>query len=82
MLACVCFYSLAKMLLLLVVTLQIFEGLTNQTPNKRIRAFGAQLSGYIYQLLIFLTFNNEACPFPFSDWPETPPLPPADEGGN
>jgi len=42
--------------------------------NANILNFGRSLSTYHYHILLFLTFNTEQLPFPFSDWNETAKL--------
>lgn len=60
--------SLVKLLLWLVVLLQIGAVLFTGTPNPNILDFGRSLSTYHYHILLFLTFNTEQLPFPFSSW--------------
>lgn len=60
--------SMVKLLLWLVIFLQtavvFFTGETN--PN--LQEFGRSLSVYEYQIWLFLTFNTEELPFPFTPW--------------
>lgn len=37
--------------------------------NDNLREFGANLAMYVYQALLFVTYNSESKPFPFSPWP-------------
>jgi len=43
--------------------------LVNSVPNVRLVSFGHSLGSYLRQIVAFLTFEAEAMPFPFSDWP-------------
>ena len=52
-----------------VVVLQFFLVLINGTPNAQLLVFGKSLSSYTYQIMLFLTFNSETQPYPFSEWP-------------
>ncbi|MCF6325545.1 MAG: DUF4389 domain-containing protein [Gammaproteobacteria bacterium] len=52
-----------------VVALQFFLVLVNGAPNSQLLAFGKSLSSYTYQIMLFLTFNSETQPYPFSEWP-------------
>ena len=56
----------------LTVTIFFFQYitliLTGQT-NVLLLGFSQSLSIYIYQILIFLSFNSDQRPFPFSAWP-------------
>ncbi len=54
-----------------VVLLQFIWALVTGEGNDKLREFGSSASQYIYQILRFLTYNSEAKPFPFADWPES-----------
>lgn len=60
--------SLVKLLLWLVVLLQVGSVLLTGAPNPNVLGFGRNLSTYHYHILLFLTFNTDRLPFPFSDW--------------
>ena len=60
--------SLVKLLLWLVVLLQVGSVLFTGCTNPNILKFGRDLSTYHYHILLFLTFNTEQLPFPFSAW--------------
>ena len=60
--------SLIKLLLWAVILIQIFSVLVTGTRNPHILGFGRSLSIYHYHILLFLTFNTEQLPFPFSSW--------------
>lgn len=60
--------SMVKLLIWLVVLLQVGSVLMTGAVNSNILSFGRNLSTYHYHLLLFLTFNTERLPFPFSDW--------------
>ena len=60
--------SMLRMLLWMVVFLQVASALLTGTPNQNILSFGKTLSVYLYHILLFLTYNTEKIPFPFSDW--------------
>ena len=63
--------SIVKLLLWLVVLLQVGSVLLTGSTNPNILGFGRSLSTYHYHILLFLTFNTEQLPFPFSDWNNT-----------
>ena len=65
-------YGMAETLLLLAVIFQVAAVFVSGSPNPYARSFGAQLSRYIYQLFLYLTYNSERCPFPFAAWPIGP----------
>lgn len=63
------FYSVAKVIIFTVITFQFVLSLITGTTNDKLVSFGQSLSTYLYQILLFLTFNSETHPYPFSDWP-------------
>lgn len=60
--------GLVRMLIWAVVVLQVASTLLTGSPNQNILRFGRNLSAYVYHILVFLTFNTDQLPFPFSDW--------------
>jgi len=60
--------ELVRLLLWAVIILQIASSLLTGKPNENILNFGRSLSLYTYHILLFMTFNTETLPFPFSDW--------------
>lgn len=54
-----------------VVVIQfLFTVFTGKT-NDNLKNFGASLARYIYSCLLFVTYNTDDKPFPFSEWPST-----------
>jgi hypothetical protein len=66
--------SLVRMLLWAIILLQVASTLLTGKANVNILNFGRSLSIYTCQILLFLTFNTETMPFPFSDWKTTAEL--------
>ncbi len=66
--------GLVRMLLWAVIILQVASTLLTGKANSNILSFGRSLSIYTCQILLFLTFNTETMPFPFSDWKSTSEL--------
>ncbi len=62
-------YSIAEMVIGLVVLIQFGFTLFNGKPNERLLVFGDELSLFLYQVFRYLTFNTEDKPFPFVAWP-------------
>ena len=60
--------ALVRMILWAVIILQVASTLLTGKANQNILSFGRNLSIYTYHILLFLTFNTEALPFPFSAW--------------
>lgn len=66
--------GLVRILLWAVILLQVASALLTGSPNQNILKFGSQLSAYLYHILLFLTYNTDKLPFPFSDWDLTEEL--------
>ncbi len=62
-------YGVAELVVVTLVIIQFLIRLLTGDTNDRLLAFGRGLSRYIYQILLFLTFNTEEKPFPFAEWP-------------
>lgn len=60
--------GIVRMLLWAIVLLQVASALFTGEPNQNILSFGKKLSAYLYHILLFLTYNTNKLPFPFSDW--------------
>ena len=61
--------GVAKFVVFTVVVLQFLFVLFTGSPNAQLLLLGQSLSSYLYQIVLFLTFNSEGRPYPFSDWP-------------
>jgi len=66
-------YSLAKLLMTVVVILQFIFILLSGSANEPLLKLGQNLARYIADIIRFQSFNTEDKPFPFADWPEEPP---------
>ena len=66
-------YSFAEFVLAAVVILQFGFVLISGKKNAQLLAFGQNLSTFLYQVFLYLTYNSEEKPFPFATWPTTPP---------
>ena len=64
-------YSVAEIVLATVVIIQFFFVLFTGTANPRLLGFGQEISQFIYDVFIFLTYNSEERPFPFAPWPSS-----------
>lgn len=61
---------LARMVIWVVAVLQFLLVLITGSGNDNLRDLGQGTSKWTYQAFLFLTFNSDEKPFPFSDWPE------------
>jgi hypothetical protein len=55
-----------------VVVMQFLFTVFSGEVNTNLQKFGASLSRFTYQIMLYLTYNSEQKPFPFSDWPAEP----------
>ncbi len=62
-------YTIAEFAVWAAILFLIFFNLFTGGSNERAVIFGKQMSTYIYHILLYLTYNSEERPFPFSDWP-------------
>ncbi|WP_019605082.1 DUF4389 domain-containing protein [Teredinibacter turnerae] len=69
------FLQVALAVLWVLVCVQFLFALVTGSDNPKLRYFAASLAIYIHRTISFLTYNSEEKPFPFADWPETPPVP-------
>jgi len=60
----------ARMVIWVVAVLQFLLVLVAGEDNVNLRNLGQGVAKWSYQALLFLTFNSDDKPFPFSDWPE------------
>lgn len=67
-------YSVAEVVLTLVVVFQFLCVLFSGSKNEKALLLGSQLSAFVYQVFNYLTYNSEEKPFPFADWPSGKPL--------
>ncbi|NOQ65061.1 MAG: DUF4389 domain-containing protein [Methyloprofundus sp.] len=66
--------GVVRTLIWVVVILQIIYALVTGNKNTHILGFGQKLVAYLYHVMLFMTFNTDQIPFPFSDWKKTEEL--------
>ncbi|NNF96823.1 MAG: DUF4389 domain-containing protein, partial [Halobacteria archaeon] len=66
-------YTVAEVVITAVVIFQFLLALFTGSSNERLLKLGQSLSTYVYQILQFLTFNNNYHPYPFGAWPKGTP---------
>lgn len=62
-------YSFAGVVLGAIVLLQFGFVLFTATRNPHLLRVGASMSLFLYQILLYITYNTDERPFPFSEWP-------------
>ena len=63
-------YSAAEVVMGALVLIHFILVLIHGKPDQRLKDFGGDLSRYIYQIFLFLTYNTNEKPFPFKPWNE------------
>jgi len=66
-------FSLAKMIIVILVIFQFLSILVTGQANAQLLRLAKNLSVYLLEVLEFQTFNTERHPFPFSPWPDEEP---------
>jgi hypothetical protein len=69
--------SIVRTLLWAVIFWQVITSLLTGSSNIHILNFSRSLSTYLYHITLYLTFNTELLPFPFSNWQVTEQFDPA-----
>ena len=54
----------------IVIVFQFGVVLLTGKLNQQLLPVGQSISIYIYQILVYLTYNSDEKPFPFDTWPE------------
>jgi hypothetical protein len=63
----------ARLLVSIVVILQFALVLVFGRDNENLRNLGQGIGKWVYQAIMFLTFNSNDKPFPFDEWPVLDP---------
>jgi hypothetical protein len=61
------------MVMWVVVFIQAIFAVITGSTNEHLQPFSKDLSKYISDMVMFLTYNQESKPFPFSPWGELEP---------
>ena len=62
-----------RLVISIIVVVQFALVLVTGSDNENLRNLGQGLGKWIYQAVMFLTFNSEEKPFPFDEWPTIDP---------
>lgn len=71
--------GVAKFIVSLVAIFQFLTLLFKGEVNQALMPFGQNLSTYVYQISLFLTFKTHEMPFPFGAFPDGTPASMDDE---
>ena len=66
-------YYIAEFLVLLTALFQLLIALFTGKVNEALLRFSKNLAAFIREIYDFLTFNTDAHPYPFGDWPNEQP---------
>lgn len=66
-------WGVSRVVTAAVVLIQFLWVLFTGQTNEQLLKLGQGLATYSYQIVLYLTFNSDQRPFPFTDWPEGPP---------
>ncbi len=70
-------YWISKFVIGAVMVFQFLAVLFFGKTNEQVLKHSQNLSTYVYQIVLFLSFNSEQRPFPFGEnWPDGTPKPP------
>ncbi|MEZ5587352.1 MAG: DUF4389 domain-containing protein [Sedimenticolaceae bacterium] len=61
-------YTIAETVLIALIIGQILFRVVSKEANEPIRRLGKQLSGYLYEIMLFMSFNSDRKPFPYRSW--------------
>jgi len=62
-------YSIAKVVVSALIIGQTLVKLVTGNVNKQLLSFSKLTSDYMYDILLYSTFNSNKKPFPFTDMP-------------
>ena len=63
------FYGFGEAVLFLVVVFQFLHSLFTGERNEMVLEFSENLCAWLYEVMLYLTYNSEDQPFPFAPWP-------------
>ncbi len=63
------YFALVPVIWLLVIFQFLFKVLTGNL-NENLSDFSVSLTRFAFQILLYITFQSEERPFPFSPWPK------------
>jgi hypothetical protein len=62
-------YSVAELVMYAVVVFQFLFSLFTGSRNEQLLVLGKNLSTFIYEVLLYITYNSDDKPYPFGPWP-------------
>ena len=62
-------YNISEIVVYAVVILQFLFTLFGGDRNSQLQTLGKNLSTFIYQVFMYITYNSDERPYPFAPWP-------------
>ncbi len=62
---------ISRLILIVISVLQFILLACTGSLNENLKKLGWTTSTWSYQAFLFLTYNTDEKPFPFSDWPDS-----------
>ena len=62
---------ISRLILIVISVLQFILLACTGSLNENLKKLGGTTSTWSYQAFLFLTYNTDEKPFPFSDWPDS-----------
>jgi hypothetical protein len=66
-------FNIAEFVVVVVVIVQFITKLFTGDVHKRLVEFADNVAQYLADIVRYLAFRTEELPYPFGDWPGTPP---------
>ena len=65
-------FGVAQALFIAILLFQFFSLLLTRQTNDQLRDFSRRLGGFMYEILLYMSFNSDERPFPFGRFPDGP----------
>lgn len=62
-------FNIVEVVLVALVAFQWLSTLITGQANERLKGLGAELAGYVAEIVRFLTYGTDDRPYPFGPWP-------------
>lgn len=66
-------FNIAEAVVVVVFAIQFLSRLFTGRVNERLRGLGQTLATYLYEIILYITFQSDERPYPFGPWPEGAP---------
>lgn len=73
-------FNIAEAVVAVVFVFQFLSRLFTGRVNERLRGLGQTLATYLYEIILYITFQSDERPYPFGPWPHGAPGAPGAPG--